>query len=370
MNYLHYFPHITDFLYLLITRLAMHLSIIYPYFAQIKKENEAGQTTNQNLPKLKVSVKFGVCKCFPYFNFLLAPTTRVTRRSATPVPSLLTDPAYASSPGVQRELARLRIDACLGKILPGLDDISLNLPRVTRRLRKREQKTPETITSPENNNTQVVESSQDTIVHIKPLGESETQSKPKEKVDETENCNSSEKINVDLDRPVVPELTPTLLEGAEKETESIEPDDSLPGSPITVETPTRTSELRSNTSQISPIRSKTTPLVQKTLEEYMETPRTTPKTVLNCGNRSKKLVDLANNQQQVEEERIVATPVGKQESDKEAFLTFSRELPSSSAVPPGGSILKRKNPDFTDDSSSPCVKVCIEIKFLSTLLGL
>lgn len=280
------------------------------------------------------------------------------------------DRLSTASPSMTRELQRLKIDACIEKLMPGIDEMTThnNNTRVTRGLRKKDKKPTETV-PPENNNTQVVESSQETIVTIKPLGEEQPNTKKTEVVEakkDTESCDPYEKfpveINIDLDRPTTPILTTSNESAIEKDTDSAEIDDSLPGSPVTVETPTRTSELLLNTSDISPIRSKTPPepsvLVQKTLEDYMQQQgvvRSSPKTVINCGNRSRKIVDLANNQQIVEE-AIVSTPV-RPDSDK--FLTFSRELPSSSAMPAGGSILKRKKPDFTDENNSPCVKVCV-----------
>lgn len=299
-----------------------------------------------------------------------------------------------------RELNRLKIDACFTSITTESRTLNGRPIRNTRRLNKRNKETiPEQSKVNKdivnNNNTQIVESSQESIISIKPLSEqpkkmvSETEScsvatdtentitintdnekqtsvSNKEIIEatkDTESCNSYESFSVeiviDVSKPVTPSITSSDMVAIEKDTESIEMDKNLPGSPITVETPTRTNELLLNTSDISPIRLNTSDtLLQRKSDHYVQeemnkSPKITKATIASYGNRSKKIMDLANNQQIQTDTKFC---IIDQQEESNAFLTFSRELPSSNAIPAGGSILKRKKPDFTDDYS-PCVKV-------------
>lgn len=321
---------------------------------------------------------------------------------------------------LKRELQRLKIDANYDSNIP----TTVN-SRLTRRSRNKIDVDPP-MPPQEDNNSEVIESSQDSLVSIRPLSntvleqttektEIETKScasveteKPMNESDvaaankDTETCDPYEPISVDaclqLDEPKKPVLNESDRYLADKDTDTLTPlivnGDDLPGSPVTVETPKRTSELLLNTSSISPIKTSSegsaeseggksgptaelkSPLTQKTLEDYMyqannrsakllslvstapplkirasdDPPDSVPVAVLES-NRSKRMLDSVASSKQPEE----ATSTPETRSEEDNILTFSRELPSSSALPAGGSILKRKRPDFPDES--PCVKV-------------
>lgn len=319
---------------------------------------------------------------------------------------------------IKRELRRLKIDAKIeAEMLT-----SRTGPSKSRRSSRWENKiekdkqTPSPPKSTENNNTEVIESSQESIISIKPSSHSISDETKKETEMETESCNDDTQVEtqsiVDLQNEQDATSTETEICEAKRDTESCDPyepisiemevqvdaprkptindfdqtvvaketdslssneTENLPSSPVTVETPTRTSELLLNTSDISPIRSSNEILTlkQKTLEDYVQSPTNRSAKLLSLvsnsnslkindqsltdsvpvavlGNRSKKIMESLTKQVET-----TTTPLLSRE---ENFLTFSRELPSSSAVPAGGSILKRKKPDFSDDNS-PCVKV-------------
>lgn len=276
--------------------------------------------------------------------------------------------------------------------MPGIEEINSNDKRVTRLLKKKDKMNINQLTPKDTDNSteEVVESSQESTVSIKPLegetvcSEIETriniehkektlndESEIEEQKKDTESCDPYEELEVpfvvNFDKSNEEPITNDVL--AEKDTESLEIEDNLPGSPITVETPDRTTELLLNTSDISPIRTKIletalTPMLrQKTLEDYMQ------QSVGSCGNRSKKILDSLPTNKDINSEvhTSLCTPI-QDPPETGTFLTFSRELPSHDAIPTGGSILKRKKPDYVDDIS-PCVKVfLIERKNHQTLI--
>lgn len=161
---------------------------------------------------------------------------------------------------------------------------------------------------------------------------------------DTESCDPYELIEVaselNLNTPKKPDLDETGKELSEKNTDSLETD--LPGSPVTKDTPERRSELLHSTCDISPIKSEETQ--QSNTRQRVNQPT----------NRSARLIALLPSPLDVKE----GEREGEAEADggKDLFLNLERELPSCSAIPSGGSILKRRRPDFSDDSS-PCLKV-------------
>ncbi|RZC32277.1 nascent polypeptide-associated complex subunit alpha, muscle-specific form-like [Asbolus verrucosus] len=133
--------------------------------------------------------------------------------------------------------------------------------------------------------------------------------------------------------------------------------DDLPGSPVTCDTPDRTTELLNNTSDISPINSG---------EETTVTPKTKypPNEVTNL--RVARLLQMVNSNVQVSntgrrwfgnKHSPSSSRVRKMRMKKEEnldILTFSREVPSPLTVPASG-ILKRKFNNF-EETGTPSPK--------------
>lgn len=318
---------------------------------------------------------------------------------------------------LKRELQRLKIDSQskVETTVPVASNTRRSIRYDNKIKNKSKPPSPSNVqkTAINNNNTEVIESSQESIVDIKPLCDSVSKETKEDTEMETESCNAdtnienqnevenndlpnktqtfteteiadskkdtescdpyeavSISIEVQIETPKKPIINDSDLTAVVKDTDSLSPTgEDLPGSPVTVETPTRTSELILNTSDISPIRlnekSEKPALKQKTLEDYVHQ---------QSNNRSAKLLSLVSNAPNLEHgsetltDSVPVTVLACSSSENivndakertrepDVFLTFSRELPSSSAVPVGGSILKRKKPDFTEDIS-PCVKV-------------
>lgn len=352
------------------------------------------------------------------YNLLNAASTSTEEEKEPKKPNQLTEEEkeLKRQIAIKRELQRLKIDAKVESDIHASRSIASKFRRSNRWENKieKDKQTPSPPNHTENNNTEVIESSQESIISIKPSSDTVSNETKKETEIETESCNDdtqietqnvvdeqnkqeatlteteiceakrdtescdpyepiSIEVEVQVDTPKKPNINDSDCNLIAKETDSLNETKDLPSSPVTAETPTRNSELLFNTSDISPItlKNETPTLKQKTLEDYVQSP----------SNRSAKLLSLvsySNNLKMNDENltdsvrvtvmgnksKTVPDSLAKMEetstapilNQEENFLTFSRVLPSSSAVPAGGSILKRKKPDFGDDNS-PCVKV-------------
>lgn len=282
------------------------------------------------------------------------------------------------------------------------------------------------LTDAPNSENQVIESSQESIVEVLPLNASKnpdedslTESEKAECRKDTESCNPDEVLEdvqcvlkLDVQKK---NLTDSDREICDKDTESMSFIDELPSSPVTVETPTRVSELLLNTSDISPIRNVSSsprpvidedetqvlfvPSAESEFTKQSNTREEEPATYTNL--RSAKLLSLISGKTPLRVKTRSSVPqklnvvsVASPKTDRikkmmasleqkkldsdsgcsskstmsvdvDNLLKFERDVPSPLAVPAGGSILKRKKPDSFDENS-PCPKVTLKFEFLAT----